>query len=288
VLPDPAVVAALDAASPGRVLVRAFNRQGGPEIVPLVNWGEAAGYDDLRGYNQLAPPDTLALLAAADLDGRRLALPDALGGFDPADWLLDLAGVRKIAARAGEWPARWRDLPLEAEGGGWQVRRRTGALPRAWLVGAVERLPQREAVARLPHIDPRRVALVAEHAAPALPANDDGEPVGQARLLALAPDDVRVAVSAARPALLVLADRFDAGWSVEVDGVPRPLLRTDGLLRGVEVAAGAHEVRFHYRAAGAAGWWITAATAAFVVALALLLALRAALTGARARRPAIA
>jgi hypothetical protein len=285
VLPDPAVVAALAAAAPGRVLVRAFNKQGRPEIVPLADWGEAAGYDDLRGYNQLAPPDTLALLARADVAGRALSLPDALGGFDPADWLLDLAGVTRLAARTGDWPARWRELPLEAEGGGWQVRRRTGALPRAWLVGAVERRSEADVRARLPDIDPRRVALVAEGTAPDLPGDlpsdlprtadgGGGAPVGEARLVGLSPDEVRVKVTATRAALLILADRFAPGWSVEVDGAPRALLRADGIFRAVELTAGSHQVQFRYRVAGAAGWSITAATLGLILFATLLLGAR--------------
>ena len=273
VLPAPAVVAALAAAAPGRVLVRAFNKRGEPEIVPLTNWGEGAGYDDLRGYNQLAPPDALGLLADADVAGRSLILPDALGGFDPADWLLDLTGVTRIAARTGEWPPRWRDLPLEAEGGGWQVRRRAGALPRAWLVEAVARGADCDARERLPRIDPRRLALVDEGAAPDLPGREanDGTPAGTARIVTASADDVQLEVEAARPALAVLADRFDRGWSVEVDGAPRPLLRADGILRAVEVSAGRHQVRFRYRAPGSAGWPITAATLGLVLIAALAL-----------------
>jgi hypothetical protein len=282
VLPAPAVVEALAAAAPGRVLVRAFNKRGEPEIVPLANWGEAAGYDDLRGYNQLAPPDTLGLLARADVAGRPLVMPDALGGFDPADWLLDLTGVTRIAARTGEWPARWRDLPLEAEGGGWQVRRRAGALPRAWLVGAVARCSEREARERLPLIDPRRLALVDEGATPDLPVAgvNDGTPAGTARVVAASSDDVQLEVEAARPALAILADRFDRGWSVEVDGAPQPLLRADGIFRATEVGAGRHQLRFRYRTPGSAGWPITAATLALVLIAALALSAREIAAGA--------
>ncbi|HEY4393033.1 MAG TPA: hypothetical protein VGP64_03175, partial [Polyangia bacterium] len=278
VLPAPAVVAAL-AAAPGRVLVRAFTERGQADIVPLANWGEGAGFDDLRGYNQLAPPDTLALLARADTGGRMLKLPDALGGFDPADWLLDLTGVTRIAARAGEWPARWSALPLEAAGAGWEVRRRSGALPRAWLVGAVERHPERQILDRLPSVDPRRVALVAEAAAPELPTVAAAGPVGSAHLSDPGPDDVALEVDAARPALAVLGDRFDPDWSVEVDGAPRPLLRADGIFRAVEVPAGRHAVRFHYRTPGALGWPITAATLGLVVFAALAAGLRILVVG---------
>ncbi|HJN78349.1 MAG TPA: hypothetical protein QGF58_30835 [Myxococcota bacterium] len=46
--------------------------------------------------------------------------------------------------------------------------------------------------------------------------------------------------------VVVLADRFDEDWVVEVDGEEAELLRVAGFFRGVEVAAGAAEVRFLY------------------------------------------
>src|SRR5262249_38927921 len=154
----------------------------------------------------------------------------------------------------GEWPARWRELPLEAAGGGWEVRRRAGALPRAWLVAAVERRPEGEILERLPSLDARRVALVAEGTAPELATVATASPTGTARVTEQSPDDVALEVETPGPALALLGDRFDPDWSVELDGAPRPLLRADGIFRAVEVPAGRHAVRFHYRTPGALGW----------------------------------
>jgi hypothetical protein len=278
--PDAAVVRALAAAGPGRVFVYTPRAPGRPDIVPLLDWGEAAGFDNVRGYNQAAPRDTIALLARADVAGRQAALPDALGDVEPADWLLDLAGVTRLAAPSGEWPARWRELPLVADGGGWQVRRRHGALPRAWLVGAVEKDAGGDAAARLPGIDPRRWAIVDEPLA--LPGPPGPEEIGEARVVSLEPDRVIVEVRAERPALAVLADRFDRGWSVEVDGAPGHLLRVDGLFRGVEVSTGVHRLQFGYRPPGTAvGRWITALTLGLLGLAALSSAWRA---RSRARR----
>jgi hypothetical protein len=49
------------------------------------------------------------------------------------------------------------------------------------------------------------------------------------------------------PALLVLSDRYDAGWQVEIDGRPAQPLRANCLFRGVVVPAGDHLVRWIYR-----------------------------------------
>ena len=60
-------------------------------------------------------------------------------------------------------------------------------------------------------------------------------------------DAVTVRAHLDRPGCLVLADQFYPGWQVSVDGRPAPLLRVDYLLRGVQLAAGEHEVRFAFR-----------------------------------------
>ena len=61
------------------------------------------------------------------------------------------------------------------------------------------------------------------------------------------PEDVRVTVDTSTPALVVVRNSYDAGWSATVDGRPAPLLATDYLVQGVAVPAGRHEVRLVYR-----------------------------------------
>jgi len=49
------------------------------------------------------------------------------------------------------------------------------------------------------------------------------------------------------PAVVVLADSFDPDWHVTVDGQSTPLLRANGIFRGVMVPAGRHQVVFRYQ-----------------------------------------
>jgi hypothetical protein len=84
--------------------------------------------------------------------------------------------------------------------------------------------------------------------------------------------DVRIAVEADGPSIVVVRTTYDDGWSATVDGEPAPVLPTDGFLQGVPVGAGAHEIRLVYQdpavATGlwlSAGAWLTLA-AAWVVA----------------------
>jgi len=68
------------------------------------------------------------------------------------------------------------------------------------------------------------------------------------------------------PGLLVLADRWDQGWRVYLNGKPAPILKTNYALRGVVLPAGSATVEFRYQSATVAGAFLLAAGA-----LALLL-----------------
>jgi hypothetical protein len=59
-------------------------------------------------------------------------------------------------------------------------------------------------------------------------------------------DEVVLTVRTPVPALLLLADMMAPGWKVQVNGLDRPLLRADLVLRSVALEAGEHTVRFHY------------------------------------------
>jgi uncharacterized membrane protein YfhO len=48
------------------------------------------------------------------------------------------------------------------------------------------------------------------------------------------------------PSVLMLADRFNPKWQVEVDGKPAKLLRCNFIMRGVHLEPGKHEVVFHF------------------------------------------
>ena len=273
--PSPVVTEALSAAAPGRVLVHLYGEHGEPQITPLVNWGEAAGYDNVRGYNQGVSGEVLDLFATGDL-----AAPGQQSGElpvlrMPADWLLDLLGVRRIVARAGKWPAAWQSLPLVAAADGLEVRERPHPMARAWLVAAAEPLAGSAALARLSSLDLRRSATVDREVD--LPAATTGQAsdAGEARIALRSADEIVVEADAAGPALLVLSDAWDAQWRASVDGLDATIVRADFLLRGVRLPAGRHRIVFQYHAPHqAAGRRITWATAICVLLLLGALGLR--------------
>jgi uncharacterized membrane protein YfhO len=59
----------------------------------------------------------------------------------------------------------------------------------------------------------------------------------------------RVVVRAGLPAdgYLALLDSYDPAWQVDVDGTAAPLMRANGLFRGVHLRRGTHLVTFTYR-----------------------------------------
>ncbi|MGZ6544459.1 MAG: hypothetical protein ACXVEI_04020, partial [Actinomycetota bacterium] len=95
-----------------------------------------------------------------------------------------------------------------------------------------------------PGFDPARTAYVEQD--PGIALTPDAAP-GSAVYREVTPEDVRITVDTSTPALVVVRNSYDAGWSATVDGRPAPLLATDYLVQGVAVPAGRHQVRLVYR-----------------------------------------
>ena len=62
-----------------------------------------------------------------------------------------------------------------------------------------------------------------------------------------APEEVRVRVETPQPAVLILLDAFDQGWTSKLEnGAELPIMRANALVRAVVVPAGLHMVTFRY------------------------------------------
>ena len=128
-----------------------------------------------------------------------------------------------------------------------------------------------EAILRAPRIEVGQ--LPDDAPAPAAQAARVAVPIASYR-----PNDVELHVDAESGGLLVLKDVFIPGWSATLDGRDVPIVRVNGLVRGVFVpAAGPHTVRFSYRPASfTSGVYLSLATAVLLVVV---------LVNARIRRP---
>ena len=70
---------------------------------------------------------------------------------------------------------------------------------------------------------------------------------GSAIIVRYAPEEVQVRVATPQPAVLILLDSFDKGWTATLEkSVELPILRANALVRAVAVPAGKHMVTFSY------------------------------------------
>jgi uncharacterized membrane protein YfhO len=82
------------------------------------------------------------------------------------------------------------------------------------------------------------------------------------------PNSVTLRAQLARPAYVVLLDRYDPNWQATLDGGPAPVLRANQIFRAVYAGAGVHEIRFEYHQRGfRLGMIISLLTAAILAVL---------------------
>jgi len=85
---------------------------------------------------------------------------------------------------------------------------------------------------------------------PAPPSGPEAvTPEAQASLMLLddLPEEITISVDAPTPGILVLSDTYDADWRATINGTAAPILRVNGLFRGVALPEGKNMVRFVYR-----------------------------------------
>ncbi len=154
-----------------------------------------------------------------------------------------LFGVTHLVASKPDRP----DQPLLFTGAsGVRVFGNPGALPRAWAVHEVVRMPDRNALLdriQEPGFDPARTALMLEQA-PALAACSGPDEV---RLAVHDPGRVILTATLACRGMVVLSETMFPGWRAKVDGRAVPIYEVYGAFRGVVVEAGTHRIDFAYR-----------------------------------------
>jgi hypothetical protein len=152
-----------------------------------------------------------------------------------------------------------------------QVRRNKAAFPRAWIVHdarLIRPLDESSPTARdsllmrlgfadtavgpspvPPAADPRQVAYVETDAparlAPYLPGTG-ADPTESVSVRYEGPTRVVLEAHLHRPGIIILADVFDRGWRLEIDGRSAPILRANLLMRGAAVVAGTHRLVYRY------------------------------------------
>jgi hypothetical protein len=232
-------------AEPGRII--------GFQCLPAM-LGQSHNLRDVRGYDGVDPIRIVELLQlAADPESRSpqyattqwltpwvgIASPSAVR-LHP---VLDMLNVRYVIFR-GE-PSG--GLIPEFSSPDYWVMKNSRALPRVFVPERVEVVGDKEErLAKLAAEDfnPRQVAYVEE------PVELPAKCRGTAEIAEEIPTRVEVSFDMQTPGLVVLADRWDAGWRAYRDGKAVPILQTNHAVRGVVAAAGKGTIEFCYEPAG--------------------------------------
>jgi len=146
-----------------------------------------------------------------------------------------------------------------------QVRRNKAAFPRAWIVHAARLIePSNPAdlrardvlwsrlmrtddsslyPGRLAAVDLKTSAYIETNRPEQLAAYLPGTAPSAAESVTVRYDNptrVQLETRLQKPGLVILADIFDSGWRLTIDGNPAPILRANLLMRGAAVSAGTH------------------------------------------------
>ncbi|MEA2417824.1 MAG: hypothetical protein QOE60_30, partial [Thermoleophilaceae bacterium] len=200
--------------------------------------------------------------------------PQTAGFSDKALRALGLLGVGHLLQDVRDKPLDVAGARLAYDGPDARVYTNPHALPRAFLVGSQQVLPDDEqayAAVTSASFEPRSVAVTHEPAPGVAQAAGVPAASGTAQIGDYEDERVVVSATAERPSLLVLTDSWAPGWKAKVDGRDADVQRVDYLIRGVAVPAGEHTVEFRYApATWTWGWIVSLLTLLGLVAAVLL------------------
>lgn len=195
------------------------------------------------------------------------------GGFLPVPWTFtsdfrgfDILAIRYLTVPAGD--KRLNDYKVDgrpifvrvAEIGKSDIFENTRAMPRAWMVGETRLMEDADVVrtirrGELPEgeaFDPAKLALLSKRGmksegfvAPPVPTKV-ADFSGSVKIMSIENRRVLLAAESSTGGFLVLSDLFYPGWKAIVDGQPQEILRTNYVLRGLELKAGKHSIEFRY------------------------------------------
>ena len=222
----------------------------GERDAPILPLGLTAMYGvaSADGYDDLGPPD-LARLIRVDHAACGDAMCAAPHGTEIANVKYVMTGPTTVLPSDRFALEYDRDV---------RIYRSLNVRPRAMWAASYEVQPDTAAaLARARSDEFAGVRTVILEAPPAARPRREG---AEARIEMLSDEATRVElrVRADDWGFVVLSDTFYPGWDARLDGRPVPILRANGVMRGVEVGPGDHMLSFDYQPASLRyGAWIS-------------------------------
>ncbi|MBX9948058.1 MAG: YfhO family protein [Candidatus Obscuribacterales bacterium] len=195
------------------------------------------------------------------------------GGFLPVPWTFtsdfrgfDILAIRYLVVPSGD--KRLCDYHIDgkpifvkaAEIAKADIFENTRAMPRVWMVGETRLMDDADVVrtirrGELPDgevFDPSKLALLSKGGmkSEGFVSPPSEKKVtnfsGSARVISIENRRVLLEAESSAGGFLVLSDLFYPGWKATVDGQPREIIRTNYVLRGLDLNAGKHSIEFRY------------------------------------------
>lgn len=174
--------------------------------------------------------------------------PSALESITETTWY---SGTARRMIGSGYYISKERQRPEQEElftsRTGFKIFRNPDALPRAWTVHDVRRVPSFGEAAKLvreSQFDPAVTVVLTSVVAPLAPCGGD-----QVHAIRTGVNWVTVDVTMRCRGLLVVGDVHYPGWTATANGQPMTIHAANGSIRAVELPAGTHHVQMRYRPA---------------------------------------
>ena len=180
--------------------------------------------------------------------------------------ILDLLNIGCMISRDPLPPnPKWR---LAATLPGHSLYESASVMPRFFLVHRViAASAMQDAIEKMRSADfiPSQVAVVQ-----GMPAREYvATGISEVRVVRYDPEDVILDVGSGAAAFLVSSEANYPGWRASIDDKPVPIVQTNAAFRGLEIPAGHHRVRFHFRPQSL--WWGAALSAVGLATVCLAL-----------------
>ena len=207
--------------------------------------------DEPGGFDSFVSSDYAHFFRSVDpgmnVNSRTLDLPSKGATYHQPFW--DFLGIRYLV-----FPNANDDLPPPWQFAGAQdlyIYENPKWLPRLFLTSRIVPVDTvEEGYAASQTIEPSVEAVVVgiEHAdipGSLLESNLSVSP-GTVNVTSYQADEVEADVECGQDCYLVFSDTYFPGWKAWVDNKPVKIYRTDGIIKGIVVPAGKHNVRFEY------------------------------------------